>query len=132
MPEGFVLPAARGTARRDRRRDPTPCGETYGTAYFDTADLRLARWGCSLRFREGEGWTVKLPPARRRGRSSSATSIASRARPGRPPAAAVDLVRAFVRDRPARSRGAAAHGAARVELADAGRRATSARSSTTR
>ena len=31
------------------------------TTYHDTPDLRLARWGCSLRFRQGEGWTVKLP-----------------------------------------------------------------------
>src|SRR5207247_3447608 len=31
------------------------------TTYYDTADLRLARWGASLRFRPGEGWTVKLP-----------------------------------------------------------------------
>lgn len=30
--------------------------------YFDTADLRLARWGCSLRHRADEGWSVKLPP----------------------------------------------------------------------
>ena len=30
-------------------------------AYFDTADLRLARAGASLRFRNAEGWTVKLP-----------------------------------------------------------------------
>ena len=29
--------------------------------YYDTADLRLARWGCSLRHRTDEGWTVKLP-----------------------------------------------------------------------
>src|SRR5262245_41790527 len=31
--------------------------------YFDTADLRLARAGASLRFRRGddEPWTVKLP-----------------------------------------------------------------------
>ena len=32
------------------------------TVYFDTGDLRLARWGISLRHREGQGWTVKLPP----------------------------------------------------------------------
>jgi CHAD domain-containing protein len=31
------------------------------TVYFDTPDLRLTRWGCSLRFRGGEGWTLKLP-----------------------------------------------------------------------
>lgn len=28
--------------------------------YYDTADHRLARWGCSLRFRSDDGWTVKL------------------------------------------------------------------------
>ncbi|HWT05173.1 MAG TPA: CHAD domain-containing protein [Xanthomonadales bacterium] len=31
------------------------------TVYYDTAGLRLARWGCSLRFRRGEGWTLKIP-----------------------------------------------------------------------
>ncbi|HEV3124120.1 MAG TPA: CYTH and CHAD domain-containing protein, partial [Candidatus Dormibacteraeota bacterium] len=31
------------------------------TVYWDTPDLRLVRWGCSLRHRAGEGWTVKLP-----------------------------------------------------------------------
>ncbi len=29
--------------------------------YYDTADLRLTRWGCSLRFRSDGGWMVKLP-----------------------------------------------------------------------
>ena len=29
--------------------------------YYDTPDLRLARWGCTLRHRSGEGWTVKVP-----------------------------------------------------------------------
>jgi CHAD domain-containing protein len=33
------------------------------TVYYDTADLRLVRWGCSLRFRRGEGWTLKIPVA---------------------------------------------------------------------
>src|SRR3982074_1795458 len=32
------------------------------TVYYDTPDLRLARWGVSLRHRAGEGWTLKLPP----------------------------------------------------------------------
>jgi len=31
------------------------------TIYYDTPDLRLTRWGCSLRLRRGEGWTLKLP-----------------------------------------------------------------------
>jgi CHAD domain-containing protein len=40
------------------------------TVYYDTEDLRLARWGCSLRFRYGEGWTLKIPaPAEIRGLS---------------------------------------------------------------
>ncbi|HSS62109.1 MAG TPA: CYTH domain-containing protein, partial [Candidatus Limnocylindrales bacterium] len=30
------------------------------TVYYDTPDLRLARWGVSLRHRAGEGWTLKL------------------------------------------------------------------------
>ncbi|MBC5800411.1 MAG: CHAD domain-containing protein [Candidatus Eremiobacteraeota bacterium] len=30
------------------------------TYYYDTPDRRLSRWGCSLRFRVGEGWTLKL------------------------------------------------------------------------
>jgi CHAD domain-containing protein len=32
------------------------------TTYFDTEDLRLARSGMSLRFRDGQGWTLKLSP----------------------------------------------------------------------
>src|SRR6266566_2443556 len=35
------------------------------TVYYDTPDLRLTRWGVSLRRRSGEGWTLKLarPPS---------------------------------------------------------------------
>src|SRR5258708_40359453 len=33
------------------------------TVYYDTPDLRLARWGVSLRHPAGEGWTLKPPPA---------------------------------------------------------------------
>jgi len=35
----------------------------YDTIYVDTPDLRLAGWGCSLRHRSGEGWTLKLAPS---------------------------------------------------------------------
>lgn len=34
------------------------------TIYFDTDDLRLTRWGLSLRFRLHEGWTLKIPVPR--------------------------------------------------------------------
>ena len=40
-----------------RPRDP----RRLVTTYYDTADLRLLRWGCTLRYRLGEGWLVKLP-----------------------------------------------------------------------
>jgi CHAD domain-containing protein len=36
--------------------------QRFQTVYVDTSDLRVARWGCSLRHREPEGWTTKLPP----------------------------------------------------------------------
>lgn len=57
-PAGFRWPAFGGqtdlTAVPLERRQ-------YQTSYFDTPDVRLARWGCSLRHRSGEGWTLKLP-----------------------------------------------------------------------
>jgi len=37
------------------------------TVYYDTPDLRLARWGVSLRYRAGEGWTLKLSPSTEQG-----------------------------------------------------------------
>ncbi|GIG62717.1 CHAD domain-containing protein [Longispora fulva] len=66
--------------------------------YFDTADLRLARAGASLRFRTGdaEPWTVKLPtaiPGIRREVSLAGPS-------GRPPAELADLVTTFRRSEP--------------------------------
>lgn len=35
--------------------------KTTYDVYYDTSDLRLARWGCTMRHRQGKGWTVKLP-----------------------------------------------------------------------
>ncbi|HXQ57042.1 MAG TPA: CYTH domain-containing protein, partial [Actinomycetes bacterium] len=93
-PPGFDLPRLGGpedgflaepqTARRLR------------TTYYDTADLRLARWGASLRFRPGEGWTVKLPE----GKDGALLVRAEHTFPGdgnRPPAEARALIRPFVR-----------------------------------
>lgn len=51
-PERVAIPGAIVYRRHGRRVRDT---------YFDTADLRLARWGLTLRWREGDGWTVKLP-----------------------------------------------------------------------
>ncbi len=71
--------------------------QRYHTVYMDTPDLRVARWGCSLRHREGQGWTVKLPPADQEG---PALLRAEQHVPGDArtvPDQAIDLLRAYVR-----------------------------------
>jgi CHAD domain-containing protein len=57
---GFTLPDLTGVLDGITAR-PLP-DRTLDAVYFDTADLRLARWGASLRYRTGDGtgWTVKL------------------------------------------------------------------------
>ena len=68
------------------------------TVYFDTPDFRLARWGVSLRHREGQGWTTKLPAEAGGGDMLIRSEFAF---PGEdatmPPDEAVDLIRAYVR-----------------------------------
>lgn len=83
--------------------------------YFDSEDLRLARWGCTLRHRSSEGWTLKLPVAAsasvlRRdeidveahdaGPSAAAGPNATDAGPGDPPAQALALVAPLLRGAP--------------------------------
>jgi CHAD domain-containing protein len=93
-PPAFALPdledlaAAVETSPVDERR--------LETVYYDTPDLRLARWGANLRIRQGEGWTLKLPS------TSSGPALTRRelefpGDAGRPPDAAVALVIAYVR-----------------------------------
>jgi CHAD domain-containing protein len=66
------------------------------TTYYDTPDLRLVRWGASLRYRAGEGWTLKLPqpgPA-----NASYRTEHTFAEPAHTvPAAALDLAAAILR-----------------------------------
>lgn len=78
---------------------------TLTATYFDAADLRLARAGVSLRFREGDAqpWTVKLPTDAPGARHE----ISRQGKPGKPPADLVALLTAF-------SRGAALRPAAVV------------------
>jgi len=68
--------------------------------YYDTPDLRLARWGVTLRHRTGDdeaGWTLKLP-------ADPEASVLARHELSFPgpnstvPAAAAQLVRAYVRE----------------------------------
>lgn len=75
--------------------------------YYDTADLRLAREGITLRRRAGgfdEGWHLKLPvPGAAAGtRDELQSPLSAAAADGAPPAELVDLVRAYVRREPLR------------------------------
>src|SRR5206468_9356694 len=70
--------------------------ERLHVAFFDTDDLRLARWGASLRHLTGRGWTLELPVTS--GRAPFTRD--EYAFPGgatTPPTGALDVVRAFVR-----------------------------------
>lgn len=91
----FRLPSAFGLGGGAVRRFPP---ERTQTTYYDTDDLRLARWGASLRYRGGEGWTVKLP-AERDAPFLVRPEVTFEGNGAQPPAEAVELVRAFVRDR---------------------------------
>jgi CHAD domain-containing protein len=94
-PAAFSLPSFDAELRASR-----PRSRTVISTYIDTADLRILRWGAAVRHRAEEGWTVKLP-ARAEGdvlERAEETFAGDDAR--RPPPAALDLVRAFVRDAP--------------------------------
>src|SRR3954470_9548003 len=70
------------------------------TVYYDTPDLRLARWGVSLRRRAGEGWTLKLAsPPSAPGKPGAVLEREEMTFPGgsKPPEAAMGIVRAYVR-----------------------------------
>ncbi|HYU62837.1 MAG TPA: CYTH and CHAD domain-containing protein [Verrucomicrobiae bacterium] len=71
------------------------------TVYFDTPDLRLARWGVSLRRRAGEGWTLKLasPPSHLGAPALvlERDELTFQGSATKPPAAALEVVRAYVR-----------------------------------
>lgn len=94
VPAGFVLPDladVHGVV-------PGPA-ETlrYATVYVDTEDLRLARWGVSLRHREREGWTLKLPSTGV-GAMVVRDEIVFEGDPRTVPPRAADLVQAYTRD----------------------------------
>src|SRR5260370_8285708 len=66
------------------------------TVYYGPPDLRLARWGVSLGHRAGEGWTLKLSPSTEQGMLER-DEITFQDGTKKPPAAALALVRAYVR-----------------------------------
>jgi CHAD domain-containing protein len=68
------------------------------TTYYDTDDLRLTRWGCALRFRRGQGWTLKLPGGDSNGTARIEHTFEGTA--NRPPREALEIVSAFLRGKP--------------------------------
>src|ERR1700693_6452616 len=95
----FHLPDLSGS--RAGVRVPPPEAVRLETVYYDTPDLRLARWGVSLRHRAGEGWTLKLPPAQSAGKPQGQLlerdEITFQGGSKKPPEGAVAIVRAYVR-----------------------------------
>lgn len=69
------------------------------TSYYDTADLRLLRWGCTLRYRVGEGWLVKLPVLDD-GTALARDEVWVDGAADAPPPLALTIVRPFTRARP--------------------------------
>lgn len=98
-PLDFELPDLNG-AVKGVIADP-PQTRRLKTEYFDTQGYTLARWGCNLRYRAGEGWTLKLP-----GSVDGAVMTRSELTFGgsseAPPPDAVALVKAYVRGAPLR------------------------------
>ena len=96
VPPGFDLPELGGPD--DAFQAEPQAARRLQTTYYDTADLRLARWGASLRYRPGEAGRSSCPRA-----SGSLLVRAEHVFPGdgrKPPAEAVALVRAFTRTAP--------------------------------
>jgi CHAD domain-containing protein len=93
VPAGFTLPDLSGV----HGLVATPAEVLrFPTVYVDTEDLRLARWNCSLRHREGEGWTLKLPPTSE-GILLVRAEIVFEGSSRRIPPGAAELVRAYAR-----------------------------------
>ena len=99
VPPGFALPDLSAEDLSASVGEP----RKVLAVYHDTEDLAIVRWGCSLRHREGEGWTVKLPASgdgevliRGEHVFPAVEGVETR----RPPEEALDLVRAYVRGRP--------------------------------
>lgn len=95
VPEGFRRPPLGGL--RAVSAGPAT-SRRYTTAYHDSGDLVLAAWGCSLRFRSAEGWTVKLP-ALPDGQALARPEHTFEGPPDTPPAQALALVAGYLRGR---------------------------------
>ena len=87
-PPGFRLPDLDGV---DGASAAPPERLDRLATYWDAEDLRLVRWGASLRHRGGEGWTVKLPRGAEGGLLAR-DELSFPGAPSRPPREAVELL----------------------------------------
>jgi len=98
-PAGFQLPSLTDPGGGVFASPET--STTLTATYYDTPDLRITRSGASLRYRDPEGWTVKLPlPGDNGGRDDEVLVRNEHyltGDPGSPPAAALDLVQSRTR-----------------------------------
>jgi CHAD domain-containing protein len=95
-PDDFDLPEL-GEPENGITAEPAPA-RRYITTYWDTDDVRLARWGVSLRHRDDEGWTVKLAKETERdGALLVRDEHVFEGTPNQVPDAAAALVRPYVR-----------------------------------
>jgi CHAD domain-containing protein len=92
-PAGFQIPELGGDGLVATEVEPA----RLVTVYVDTPDLRIVRWGSSLRHRQGEGWTVKLPSSGNGAQLVRTEANFEGADARKLPTAAADLVRAYVR-----------------------------------
>jgi len=92
-PAGFRLPDLGRDGVVGVPREP----QRLVTTYVDTPDLRIVRWGASLRHRRDEGWTVKLPAGTQGTALVRQEHMFEGEDPRKLPAAASDLLRGFIR-----------------------------------
>ncbi len=96
---GFELPPLDGTVDGVSAAPRPP--RTLLAIYHDTPDLRLARWGVTVRHRSGDGsgWQVKLPEGAE-GPALVRRELSFEGRVGTVPEAVRSLVLAYARDAP--------------------------------
>jgi CHAD domain-containing protein len=94
VPGSFELPGLHGAVAGASLGDVEE--RLINDVYYDTPDLRLARWGCTLRHRGGEGWTVKIPGPSK-GVVLDREEVVLGGDPGVPPVRALNLVSSLTR-----------------------------------
>ncbi|MDJ0852734.1 MAG: CYTH and CHAD domain-containing protein, partial [Myxococcota bacterium] len=96
-PAGFRLPDLGGLD--PRLSVATQTSRRMNAVYWDTRDLRLTRWDCGLRYRDLDGWTLKLP-ATGDGPEVVRRELHFEGPRERPPTAALDMVLGVIRREP--------------------------------